>query len=438
MARLGCILAMTQEENESMPKHKQSPGEMPESSFLRRGEYSERGPSVHTEDQDALVKEILRAQAEEAFRAKVGRNEPCPCGSGKKYKRCCLERHRRLLSTVNPKETSFRIRLKEEESRCEERVKEGYELLGRREFERARSWGEKWSRSFPHDDRFKDIMVTACIHLGEFGQALEIAQRGYREATEEKAHFLTNGRHSWEEPDDPRVGHAYAPEAWLERLWVARKAVAYAEAYPEEPDLQLAQLVKELQMAEDADRYPQGQEQGLKVRREELSHVLEELKAAGPRALPYILPLCPGYGWSGLLVPELLVHWADHDSIRALVDLAMFRYPYLSESCLKGLEGLGEKSLPYLQEAFREDQEMDPLKTGLLSVAGEMGTPMAMEWLVGMLEHPLTSIVNWTAGVLGRKGYKPALPAIKKAMERVGPQPYIIWAIEELEKDRRI
>src|SRR5258706_15656101 len=22
----------------------------------------------------------------------VGRNEPCPCGSGKKYKRCCLQR----------------------------------------------------------------------------------------------------------------------------------------------------------------------------------------------------------------------------------------------------------------------------------------------------------------------------------------------------------
>jgi hypothetical protein len=21
---------------------------------------------------------------------KIGRNEPCPCGSGKKYKRCCL------------------------------------------------------------------------------------------------------------------------------------------------------------------------------------------------------------------------------------------------------------------------------------------------------------------------------------------------------------
>jgi tetratricopeptide (TPR) repeat protein len=25
--------------------------------------------------------------------AKIGRNDPCPCGSGKKYKRCCLAKH---------------------------------------------------------------------------------------------------------------------------------------------------------------------------------------------------------------------------------------------------------------------------------------------------------------------------------------------------------
>ncbi|MFT9447432.1 SEC-C metal-binding domain-containing protein [Gluconobacter japonicus] len=24
-----------------------------------------------------------------AMSTKVGRNEPCPCGSGKKYKKCC-------------------------------------------------------------------------------------------------------------------------------------------------------------------------------------------------------------------------------------------------------------------------------------------------------------------------------------------------------------
>ena len=26
--------------------------------------------------------------------AKIGRNQPCPCGSGKKYKRCCWDRDR--------------------------------------------------------------------------------------------------------------------------------------------------------------------------------------------------------------------------------------------------------------------------------------------------------------------------------------------------------
>lgn len=25
---------------------------------------------------------------------KIGRNDPCPCGSGKKYKKCCLEQDR--------------------------------------------------------------------------------------------------------------------------------------------------------------------------------------------------------------------------------------------------------------------------------------------------------------------------------------------------------
>src|SRR5260370_27762800 len=28
--------------------------------------------------------------------AKIGRNDPCPCGSGKKYKRCCMEREATL------------------------------------------------------------------------------------------------------------------------------------------------------------------------------------------------------------------------------------------------------------------------------------------------------------------------------------------------------
>ncbi|HIZ71748.1 MAG TPA: SEC-C domain-containing protein [Candidatus Atopostipes pullistercoris] len=25
---------------------------------------------------------------------KIGRNDPCPCGSGKKYKKCCMKKNR--------------------------------------------------------------------------------------------------------------------------------------------------------------------------------------------------------------------------------------------------------------------------------------------------------------------------------------------------------
>ncbi|WP_339133381.1 MAG: SEC-C metal-binding domain-containing protein [Candidatus Electrothrix sp. GW3-4] len=28
----------------------------------------------------------------QVIKKKIGRNEPCPCGSGKKYKKCCLNK----------------------------------------------------------------------------------------------------------------------------------------------------------------------------------------------------------------------------------------------------------------------------------------------------------------------------------------------------------
>jgi hypothetical protein len=32
----------------------------------------------------------------EAADRKIGRNEPCPCGSGNKYKKCCLRKHEKI------------------------------------------------------------------------------------------------------------------------------------------------------------------------------------------------------------------------------------------------------------------------------------------------------------------------------------------------------
>jgi len=43
---------------------------------------------------DASYQRAIKGEVEQLRRpgAKLGRNDPCPCGSGKKYKRCCLGR----------------------------------------------------------------------------------------------------------------------------------------------------------------------------------------------------------------------------------------------------------------------------------------------------------------------------------------------------------
>ena len=40
------------------------------------------------------IEKVMRLvrEADAAARPVVGRNDPCPCGSGRKYKRCCMLR----------------------------------------------------------------------------------------------------------------------------------------------------------------------------------------------------------------------------------------------------------------------------------------------------------------------------------------------------------
>lgn len=48
------------------------------------GEYAHLGRSIH-----AVVAADDAAREAQRLRVKIGRNEPCPCGSGRKYKKCC-------------------------------------------------------------------------------------------------------------------------------------------------------------------------------------------------------------------------------------------------------------------------------------------------------------------------------------------------------------
>lgn len=57
-------------------------------------------PWVKSDEMDAATKDMLAPQSAQpildsllggkAVRKKVGRNDPCPCGSGLKFKKCCL------------------------------------------------------------------------------------------------------------------------------------------------------------------------------------------------------------------------------------------------------------------------------------------------------------------------------------------------------------
>jgi hypothetical protein len=49
---------------------------------------------------------------------KVNRNDPCPCGSGKKYKKCCLSKHEETRGNI-PQD---RLREMEEREKNKERL----------------------------------------------------------------------------------------------------------------------------------------------------------------------------------------------------------------------------------------------------------------------------------------------------------------------------
>lgn len=51
------------------------------------------GDSVITGDQLAQLRALYNRRPKQLVRkhAKVGRNDPCPCGSGKKFKNCCMK-----------------------------------------------------------------------------------------------------------------------------------------------------------------------------------------------------------------------------------------------------------------------------------------------------------------------------------------------------------
>jgi hypothetical protein len=65
---------------------------------------------------------------------RIGRNDPCPCGSGRKYKHCCLGRERSPQRVETP-----------ESRRIEDLLDAGYDLVRADRFgEACDAWAEAW------------------------------------------------------------------------------------------------------------------------------------------------------------------------------------------------------------------------------------------------------------------------------------------------------
>ncbi|WP_319522783.1 SEC-C metal-binding domain-containing protein [uncultured Desulfosarcina sp.] len=261
---------------------------------------------------DGLLSRIEqeRARVSDSPPEKIGRNAPCPCGSGKKYKHCCLNRHEPRHGSAGqakPSATSAAQPAKNaEQEKLIAQIEQTFDRL------RAGRYGKAIDRAatlldrYPDEDRLHDILSTAKLHAGQFDQALDICEKRMAVAEIEKAFFIEHGRYRDSEIDTPALSYYYPPLTWLQKTWIALKAKAYNDQYPTREDAGIVKWVSALKTADDASRFPTDHTRGLDLRRKSLAEAIQRLKAVGPDVVPYLGPLAWIYSWSGLFVPEIL------------------------------------------------------------------------------------------------------------------------------------
>jgi tetratricopeptide (TPR) repeat protein len=383
---------------------------------------------------DSFVKQTSQESLlGEAAKRKIGRNEPCPCGSGKKYKKCCLRKHEKIKDLLRGA-VEFQEPEAEEEGPPEYVVK-GFDLLAANNFDEAISHASDLISTYPEDDRIHDTLATAYLSTSQHDEAIAICRSRWEVAKEEKGFFIEQGRHKrLPEGEDRGAPHFYAPETWLEKYWIALKAKEYSGLLPDPQDPEISHLIAELKSANDLNRFPEQQEKGLEQRREALTPTIEHLKAAGPDALPYLLQIMSQFSWAALFVPEIIAYYPTEPAIRSLMDITMFSYHYVSEACLKHLEALGADVLPHIRDAFSRDQEFDPLKVGFINMLSNLDAAGVDDFLLELLESEEVAVVDWAGLAVGKRKRVDLLPALEQASSRIGDKPRIGWAINHLKK----
>ncbi len=363
---------------------------------------------------------------------KIGRNEPCPCGSGKKYKHCCLERHEAARQAKDP-EQAENLRAKErEQKQLIKHIEKAFGLLSSRKNAEAIRLALNLISNYPNEDRLHDIVATCHLYAGECEKAIEICRCRLEVARSEKDYFIEHGRYRDAEIDKPALSYYYPPLTWLQKYWIALKTKDYLVLYSEMKNAKIIALIKKLQTADDTNQFPEKHSNGLELRKNALKETLDKLNTIGPEIIPYLLPLACKYSWAGIFVPEILSSYKTDMAIHTLIDMSMFGFAYASGASLHYLENLRETVIPYIEEAFSRDKAFDPIKTGIVSVLGNIRVPASYELLLRLLEHESSHIVNWVGDALGKYNNVEALPVMIAATQRIGGEKMIDAAIEKL------
>ena len=116
----------------------------------------------------------------------VGRNEPCPCGSGKKYKKCCQAKEQVVRDTASPAPSPMKEFLRDRNEHFEDKLDQLDEvsnsaakaIYGKR-FEEAEKLCEQLLRDYPQ-------IIDGHDRLG----MLREAQGRYQEAADHYARAL--------------------------------------------------------------------------------------------------------------------------------------------------------------------------------------------------------------------------------------------------------
>ncbi|MCX7823357.1 MAG: SEC-C metal-binding domain-containing protein [Syntrophobacterales bacterium] len=361
---------------------------------------------------------------------KISRNDPCPCGSGKKYKKCCLSIHEGFKRSIPQDELFKREQQLREKRRLEQEIQRGFDLLFNEDFVRARKHAENLLEDYSEDDRLHDILLTSCLALGDYDRAFHIARARWQVALEEKEIFQESGSHRRER--EGHLVHFYSPSTWLEKFWIAQRARHYRDKYPPKPNPKIKELVEELKVANNLKKFPQRDREGYEVRRKALETPIESLKLWGSDAIWAILPLTYYFSWATLFVPEIIESLGTDDALRLLAELSMFRYPFFAQMCLTSLESFGERSVTIIREIIDDHRAFDELKVGIIMVLGKIPTPESFEILIRLTEHENPYVVNWVAQALANHKNPEALPYLERAKERLGELSKIAGAIKDL------